>query len=82
MFTILLNNLPSIALLAIGTYCGVTGVLTLINRSQDISQDSAFSKKHLSPYTRYWIGRYYAGFAGIGAALAFFALAAILYLAH
>jgi hypothetical protein len=59
----------------------VSGVRSLLNRSPDLERDSFLSKKLLSPYTRYWIGRYYAGLTGIGACFAFLALAVILYLA-
>ena len=65
----------------IAVYFLVSGVRTLSNKNVDIEHDSSLSKKLLSPYNRYWIGRYYAGLSGIGAGFAFMALAVILFLA-
>ena len=39
----------------------IEGVRTLANKSPDIEHDSESEKKLLSPYTRYWISRWYDG---------------------
>jgi hypothetical protein len=68
------------ALIVVGAFLVVEGVRTLLNRSPDIDHDSALDKKLLSPYTRYWIGRYYSGFQLLGSGIGILLLAAFLYL--
>jgi uncharacterized membrane protein YfcA len=77
--TSLIQHIPSIGFGILGLVMFISGVRTLLNRSPDIDHDSVLSKKLISPYTRYWIGRYYAGLAGVGAGFAFIVLAAGLY---
>jgi hypothetical protein len=77
--TSILQHIPSIGFGILGVIMFIGGVRTLLNKSPDIDHDSALSNKLMSPYTRYWIGRYYAGLAGIGAGFAFLVLAAGLY---
>jgi hypothetical protein len=55
----------------------VTGI-----KREDISKDSKWDKKHLSPETRYFIGRYYAGFQGVVGGVAAIALGLILLWSH
>ena len=68
-----------VALIVVGAFLVVEGVRTLLNRSPDIDHDSVLDKKLLSPYTRYWIGRYYSGFQLLGAGIGILLLAAFLY---
>lgn len=75
----IIHYIPSIGFGVLGIVMFVSGVRTLLNRSPDLERDSFLSKRLLSPYTRYWIGRYYAGLAGIGAGFAFLVLAVGLY---
>jgi uncharacterized membrane protein YfcA len=75
----IITNLPATGLAILGLISIVLATRTLVDKSPDIEHDSTLSKQFLSPYTRYWIGRYYAGLAGIGAGFAFLVLAAGLY---
>ena len=52
-----------------------------MNDAPDIERDSALSKRLLAPYTRYWIGRYYAPFNGIVSGLLLIGVAALVYFA-
>ena len=67
-------------LIIIGVVFIITSIRTLLNKLPDMEHDTALSKRLLSPYTRYWIGRYYAGFNGILAGVTLLAMAIILYL--
>ena len=59
----------------------IEGVRTLANKSPDIEHDSESEKKLLSPYTRYWISRWYDGSVFLRAGIGFLLLAALLYFA-
>ena len=56
----------------------VEGVRTLANKSPDIEHDSESEKKLLSPYTRYWISRWYNGSVFLRAGIGFLLLAALI----
>jgi hypothetical protein len=70
---------PAIALALIGIVLVVYGLRTLLNKRVDIEHDDWLSKKLLAPDTRYWLGRYYAGFGlfFVGATCLFFAFASL-----
>jgi hypothetical protein len=53
--------LHQIVLAIAGIVLSWIGGKTLLNKSPDIKQDSAVDKWLFSPYTRYFLGRYYAG---------------------
>ena len=73
----------SVALLlaADGIWSIVGGVRTLSNKSPDIEHDSESEKRLLSPYTRYWISRWYNGFDYLQAGIGFLLFAALLHFA-
>jgi hypothetical protein len=58
------------------------GLKTLLDKSPDIEHDSKLDKWLFSPYTRYFLGRYYAGGQLLAAGLFCFVAAYIVYIAR
>ena len=54
----------------------------MIKNTHDVSRDTEFSKEMLSPYSRYWIGRYYGPFNGVMAGLLLIGFAVLVYLSE
>jgi hypothetical protein len=73
------QKIIALILLILGILEIVESIRTFIDPSPDIEHDSVLSKRLLSPYTRYWIGRYSAGLHGMAAGIGFLVLAAIFY---
>jgi hypothetical protein len=73
----------SILLVVGGIASLVYGTLTVLGvTNNDLSKDSDLDKKLLSENTRYFIGRYYAGFQFIIGGLGAIALGLIIYFGH
>jgi hypothetical protein len=71
----------ALLLAADGVRSIVDGVRTLSNKSPDIEHDSESEKRLLSPYTRYWISRWYTGFTFVRAGVGFVLFATLLWFA-
>lgn len=70
----------AIFLITVGIISLIYGFLSVFGRiKEDISKDSEMDKKLFSKKTRYFIGRYYAGFQFIIAGFGAIALGLILY---
>jgi hypothetical protein len=73
----------SLFLILIGAAMLIHGIRKITGLvREDISKDSEMDKKLLSKETRYFIGRYYAGFQATIAGLGAIALGLIIYFAH
>ena len=75
-----LIQLAVVVLTAVGIWFIIEGVRTLANKSPDIEHDSAVDKRLFSPYTRYFLARYYAGGQLFAAGFFCFAAAFIIYI--
>jgi uncharacterized membrane protein YphA (DoxX/SURF4 family) len=70
-------------LIFVGVAMLVHGVLKITGLvKEDISKDSDLDKKIFSARSRYFIGRYYAGFQAVIAGLGAIALGLIIYFSH
>jgi hypothetical protein len=77
------KNDMSILLMLGGVVGLVYGTLTVLGiTNNDLSKDSDLDKTSLSERSRYFLGRYYAGFKFITAGLGAIALGLIIYFSH
>ncbi len=75
-----LISLAIMVLIAAGVALVIEGGRTLSNKSPDIENDSTVDKRLFSSYTRYFLGRYYAGGQLLAAGLFCFVAAFIIYI--
>jgi hypothetical protein len=72
-----------VLLVILGIISATYGLLNVLGRTkQDLSKDSTIDKKLFSAYTRYFIGRYYAGIQFMLAGLGAIALGLIILFSH
>ena len=76
----MISLLAIVALTVAGIGLIVEGVRTVTNKSPDIEHDSAVDKRLFSSYTRYFLGRYYAGGQLLAAGVFCFVAAFIIYI--
>jgi len=73
------NNVLVIGLIIIGLLSLVSAIRTFLDKSPNIDKDSEVSKMSLSPYSRYWIARYYMGINRLVIAMGLLVFAAIFF---